>query len=218
MLQVMNERVLLPAVNGNANDYVADGVKLFLFLDLDGVFVPERYSTPRKEWFPVSKNTGVLYPNKYYNKELNSRAPRHTREPKKFELRWSAELVQSLAEVVALDYVQTVWVTTWRADMGGVSEAMGLRYARPAVYLPWGDDVRGESHDAKVPAVDSFLNGGDVPSGVRLAWLDDEALKGLSVSSSLFRQFSDEDVLLVKPVGFHGVSRAERDALLSFAS
>lgn len=210
-------------VSSSANDYVADGVKLFLVLDFDGVFNVDVFNaTFKKEFYnPTNREN---HPNPLYRKfdENGVLLRGKHKEPKSYRFVWSNDLVNDFNTLISRKDVQVLWLTTWHKHMDDVSVRLGFDYGRDPVYLPWGPDGGNYidyDHSEKLPAFLDFFANFDNDSNVGIVWADDDVLSVNRSSRTKVdsKTSSLNNLLLVGPTPLYGVSRSEFNDVKNFS-
>lgn len=225
----VSQQVLKPAPS--LGSLLDTGVTKFLYLDFDGVINSFRRSgTFKKEFF--SPDNRRFHPNPTYVE--NSRP----REPQKYELQWSTEMIDKLSVLLGNEDTQLIWLTTWRQYMASVVKRIGLTSTREQFYLPWGD-IHQDDHYKKIGAFMGYTT----PSSVnphsnyshplqalleppvtpitpnlewRAVWVDDVLfpLGGYAKKHNL--GFPDKNLLLISPDERYGISREELKTIEGF--
>jgi len=213
---------MLDKVKFTVDKYMSDGVKLFLFYDFDGVFnAMYRSGTFKKDYYNLTHKEN--HPNPHYN----PKAPKFVngvkvlnKEPKSYPLAWSKDLVEASNDLTNNDSVQVVWLTTWRGHMKDVSDRLGFTYSRNPVYLPWGNNELSSDHFSKIDAFLDYFKGFKNDS-VGVAWVDDVVHKNADlVRREVFdvSSFTDDNLLLLCPNDWYGLSRDDMNLLNNFSS
>lgn len=205
-------------LSGTAEDYVKDGVKLFLVYDFDGVFnAMYRNGTFKKTFYNPSHRQ--RHPNPHYDKLQEKFAASHRKTPKSYELSWSEELINDSNKLSNRDDVQVLWLTTWRHHMKDVSDRLGFEYARSPLSFVWGVDEYSSDHFAKIDAFEAFFKNFNNDS-VGVVWADDVVHKSADFVYKDVEKVSgltDENLLLLCPDGQYGISRSEWDSVKTFS-
>lgn len=219
----------MDSVTGKASDYVADGVKLFLVYDFDGVFnVMSHGGTFKKSFYNPDRNE--RHPNPHYDEKAPRRRTSFSlwdnggiaepREPKTYEISWSTELIKDSNEISNRDDVQVIWLTTWRKHMDAVVDRLNFQSSREMLYLPWGDGHSAENHFLKVDAFQSFFryvnDGSNSPASA--IWVDDVVLDvSDEVSKSFLKGNFEDKGFTVCPDYNYGISREQMMNMKKFA-
>lgn len=221
MVKDLKRVLIMDRLTGTADDFVKDGVKLFLVYDFDGVFnVMRRNGTFKKTFYnPTHKEH---HPNPHYDdfrKKFLNGDRRYTKEPKSYELMWSEELVNDSNKLSARDDVQVLWLTTWRHHMKDVSDRLGFTYARSPLSFVWGVDDLDSDHFAKIDAFEAFFKDFHNDS-VGVVWADDVVHKSADFVYKDVEKVSgltDENLLLLCPDDWYGISRSGWDSVKTFS-
>lgn len=208
-------------LTGTAEDFVNDGVKLFLVYDFDGVFnVMYRIGTFKKIFYnPTHKEN---HPNPHYDffhSKYLSGDKSYKKTPKNYELMWSDELVKDSNNLSMRDDVQVVWLTTWREHMHDVSDRLGFSYARKPLYFEWGADKYDLDHFMKIDAFLDFFKDFNNDS-VGVVWADDVVHKSADLVRKEVESVSSltaDNLFLLCPHDWYGISRDEWNDVKKFS-
>lgn len=205
-------------LTGTANDFVNDGVNLFLVYDFDGVFNSmNRSGTFKKTFYNPSHRQ--KHPNPHYDKLQEKFAASHRKTPKSYELSWSDELINDSNKISNRDDVQVLWLTTWRQHMKDVSDRLGFSYARNPLYVEWGVDEYSPNHFVKIDGFLDFFKDFNNDS-VGVVWADDVVHKSADFVYKDVKKVSgltDKNLLLLCPDEWYGISRSEWDSVKTFS-
>lgn len=214
----MGKLLQLPPNTKTLSEYHQSGIDKLLFLDFDGVLNAfYRSGTFPKEYFDATKRFHT--PNPYYDPKLRKRP--NYREPKKFEIVYSQELVENLNKLLEKPSLQLIWVSTWNKHIAEPSRRMGITAYNPPVFFQWDEPENTQKQSRKVLVLNQYI--GESNSGareeVRAAYIDDTTLL-----PNVLKKFSPKPLeelsnsLLIRPDASYGISREQFEELEKFFS
>lgn len=207
----------------NAEAFVTEGVKIFVFLDFDGVInhFPEAL-TPEEtadedRFSEVERGYGSVF----YGDDLDE-------VEATFPLTWAPALIEALNEVLSDDRIQLLWLTSWESAIIPVQEdLLRLKPARPARILTL-TKGRGDANNrlAKLEAWRQFSL--TLPAGeASYVWIDDEVvafhddlLASAPREDNLYAQAFERyrETLRVKPASYRGLQPSHITTLRDFVA
>ncbi len=190
--------------NLRATDLYADGVRLFIVLDFDGVL----------NTFPLGDGTAPDGPVYTDLETFHQPAPDDTVD---YELlvTWSPTMVAALNRVIADPRAQLCWLTSWKAGVRRPAQTMGLQGALQDVVVDY-PIMFSDWQGRKPEGLCSFLHG--LPDDTGVVWADDYLGYELTRDRWVKRAFSDTTAkrLIIGPDERHGLTRTAMDGIERF--
>jgi hypothetical protein len=184
------------AVSKSVDEFLSDGVELFVVEDFDGVVntfyrngtMPKRFFADQTRRY--SSAAGI-----------------------KYLLQFSRELVENLNKLYEDSRVQVLFLTTWRGHMQSVVDVLERTFAREPLFMNWGSDDDQFDQTKKYEAFNNFFHSEKFyESSAKAIWVDDYVLspQGLRdagrVSPFDYDEFYSK-VLTIAPCEDFGISR-----------